>query len=778
MKRFLKWAAVVAGVLIALPVCSFLCLWGRYYSIVSQTPGGLTVKAAPGMLGAEVNPFSATGGYPWMCGHDTPAATTPFGMIRLGPDTKSMLIDKNGLNRAGYFYGDNKIIGFSHTRLVGADALEGGVFRVFPTTEPRAAKARQKDYYTRFSHRDEKAFPGYYGVWLPKENVLAELTATPRVGAHRYTFRSADAPHLLIDITSVFGDKRCENGVVMIHPEAREIEGSVKTFGSFSGRYGGLDVYFTARFSAPFTAATWNGDQFKKDSEGTAGNDIGVDLSFRPRSGEQVVEMQLALSYVSIANARKNLDAEAAGRGFDDLLAAAKEAWETRLACVRVQGGTETQRRIFYTSLYHAFLMPTAFDDVNGEYRGFDRAVHKADGFKYFTDFSLWDTFRTTHSLYNLVARKDARDMMVSLTEMAKAGGAYPRWPSGCGYTNCMFGTPADIAVSEAYLKGIQDFDIQFAYQSMRQLAMVGVPPGCHFGGRNGLESYLALGYCPSEKMNKAVSATLEYAWADAALALLAKALGQEQDAQEFARHAQFYRNVWNPETQFFQPKDSNGAFSKDFKPLLLSYVDFDGKYTNDYVEGSAMQWRWGVPYDMEGLVSLFRNREYFIDELEKYMEGANPGVGQWNPGGNYWHGNEPYIHAAYLFNAAGRPDLTQKWVRWILDTKYSDDYVGLDGNDDGGTLSSWYVLSALGFYPIAGTIRYELGVPLFEKADLRIGDKTLAITTENYAPENKYVEKVWLNDKPLDRTWFTHDDIAQGGTLRFAMSATPPAAK
>ncbi len=777
LKRVLKVLALVLCVAVAVPVLGILSLFGYYRSVVSPQPGGLSVSLAPGPLGSKVNPFIATGGYFWMCGHDTPAATTPFGMVRLGPDTASILLNKNGLNRAGYFYGDNKIIGFSHTRLVGADALEGGVFRVFPTVERHAAALRKPDRAARFSHAKETAFPGYYAVWLPKDEVLAELTATPRVGVHRYTFQPQETPHLLLDVTSVFGDKRAEDGVALVLPQANEIEGSVKTFGSFSGRYDGLEVYFVARFSQPFASyGTWIGGTFTPGADSAAGKNIGVDLSFRGQEQQQSVEVQLALSCVSTRNARANLEAEAAGKSFEDVYAAARDAWEKRLAVIGIQGGTETQQRIFYSSLYHAFLMPTIFTDVNGEYKGFDRAIHKAEGFQYYTDFSLWDTFRTVQPLYYLVARPEARDMTVSLVEMAKAGGCLPRWPSGCGYTNCMLGTPADVAVTEAYLKGIRDFDVETAYQAMRQTGLTGKPAGTRFAGREGLEDYLQYGYCPSDKMGESVAATLEYAYEDYAISLLAQALGHKEDAELFAKHAQSYRNVWNPETQHFEGKDSAGNFPKERDFLKLSYVDFDRKFTRAYVEGSGEQWRWSVPFDDAGLISLFPDRATFVSELEKYLSNATPGVGAWNPGPYYWHGNEPYIHAAYLFNAAGRPDLTQKWVRWILDTKYADHYAGLDGNDDGGTLSSWYVFSALGFYPVAGTTKYWLGSPLFTRADVHLGDKTLTIIADNNSADNVYVQKALLNGKPLDNPWFTHDDIAQGGELRFEMGPRPPA--
>ncbi|MBI5091605.1 MAG: glycoside hydrolase family 92 protein [Candidatus Hydrogenedentes bacterium] len=775
MKRFFKWVGIILGIPLAILIVGLLAFYNYYHHIVSAKPGNLAVKAAPGKMGELVDPFIATGGFSWMCGHDTPAATTPFGMVRLGPDTRSILLNETGNNRSGYFYGDNKIIGFSHTRLVGADAFEGGCFRVFPTIEPRAEWARGKDRFAAFSHKDELAFPGYYGVQLPKDQILVELTATPHVGLHRCTFQKDAAPHLIMDVTSVFEKKRCEDGAVTVLPAAKELEGKVRTFGTFSGRYGGLDVYFVARFNRPFAAhGTWTGKDFKPGASDAFGNDIGVDLTFANEGVGQTVEMRLALSCVSIENARKNLEAEVGERPFDDVLPTTKAAWEKRLSLIRVRGGTDRERRIFYTSLYHAFQMPTVFTDVNGEYMGFDRAVHKADGFVYYTDFSLWDSFRTVHPLYNLIARAEQRDMMVSLVEMAKAGGCLPRWPSGCGYTNCMLGTPADIAVSEAYQKGIRDFDVETAYQAMRQTGLTGKPPTSKFAGRDGLDAYLKHGYCPSDVTRRSAAATLEYAYEDYAISLLAAALKKGSDATLFANHAAAYRNVWNPESQHFEPKDSAGNFPKDRNPLVLTYTDFNEKYSTGYVEGSGEQWRWAVPFDAPGLIALFKSPAYFVSELEKYFEKSNRTLGWWNPGPYYWHGNEPYIHAAYLFNAAGRSDLTQKWVRWILETKYSDDYVGLDGNDDGGTLSAWYVFSALGFYPIAGTTWYQLGSPLFDNAEIQIGDAVLKVIAEDNSPANVYVQKVTLNGAVLDRTAFTHDEIAKGGELIFKMGPKP----
>lgn len=775
MKRVLKWILVLLLLVLAVPVLAVAVIWISYYNVVRHTPGTLATAESPGALGSLVDPYIGTGGWPWMCGQDTPAATTPFGMVRLGPDTASLFVNAEVLNRSGYFYGDNKILGFSHTRLVGADSKEGGVFRILPTVAARAESLHQPDRYVKFSHRDEKAFPGYYAVRLPKDDILVELSATPRVGVHRYTFASGAESHLLLDVSSALGKAKVRNATVNVLPQAQEVEGSMRLFGSFSGRYDGLDVYFVARFSAPFANhGIWTDDVFTPGSDTGRAEELGVDLGFAPGSAENAVEVRLGISYVSVANARKNLEAEAAGVSFSEVVSRAGNAWEQYLGRIQVSGGDTHAQRIFYSALYRSLQMPTIFTDVTGEYVGFDRVVHKAEGFQYYTDFSLWDSFRTVHPLYNLIAQREQSDMMASLVTMAKQGGALPRWPSGAGYTNCMFGTPADAAVSEAYLKGIRGFDIDTAYAAMRQTGLTGKPEGTRFAGRENLDQYLAHGYLPYDTASDAVSATLEYAWCDAGLAGLAEALGHTEDAAIFKQHAQNYRNLWNPQTLFFEPRDSQGNFSATIKPLLLSYLDFDRKYTRDYVEGSAMQWRWVVPHDPEGLVSLFPSKEAFVEALEAHFEGSTPSYGAWNPGGNYWHGNEPYIYTAYLFNAAGRPDLTQKWVRWIMANKYGDDYAGLDGNDDGGTLSAWYVLSALGFYPVAGTTQYALGSPLFDEARVMIGDHLLRVVAVNNSPENVYVQRVTLNDVPLERPGFTHDAIAQGGELRFEMGPSP----
>jgi predicted alpha-1,2-mannosidase len=776
MKQIIKILLRGSGLVILAGLLFAGLLWIRYRHVVNAEPQAVSNAARPVLqLIKDVNPFIGTGGYPWVCGHNFPGATLPFGMVRLSPETASFLTGAKAKNTSGYYYGDNRISGFSHTRLSGTGATDGGHFLVVPSSGPVSHNGLMKGPRYHFSHRDEVAFPGYYALWLPDEDIFSELTATERVGIHRYTFTEEDVPHILINVSNALGDAMSSEASVAILPHRREVEGSVRTFGTFAQRYGGIKVYFVARFDCDFeTYGTWNKEGFFQDQTDMEGEKIGVDLGFSNKDIESVIGLKLAISYVSVQNARANLDAETGNKTFDELLALAQDAWEEKLSLIKMDGATDAQRTIFYTALYRAFQMPTLFNDVNGDYAGFDKQVHQADGFRYFTDLSLWDTFRTLHPLYNIIAPADQRDMMVSLVRMAKEGGWLPRWPSGNGYTGSMLGTPADMTIAEAWLKGIRDFDVEYAYQSMRSTALGPTPGDAKFSGRRGIEPYLKYNYCAADRMDEAVSKTLEYAWADHSIGQLAQALGKKEDAALFAEHAQYYRHTWNPETQYFHPRNANGDFVEDFKPLLLTYMDLKEKFTDDYVEGSALQWRWAVPFDAQGLISLFESPDFFVSELNDFFAKSDPANGKWNPGPYYWHGNEPDIHAAYLFNEAGRPDLTQKWVRWILDNKYDTTYKGLDGNDDGATLSAWYIFSSLGFYPIAGSDMYQIGAPLFKEAKVRMGENVLLIEADNYAPENRYVQKIWLNDTLLDRRWIRHSEIANGGVLRFEMMATP----
>jgi predicted alpha-1,2-mannosidase len=728
------------------------------------------LQAKPGELGRHVNPFVGTGGVSYLCGNEFPGATVPFGMVRLSPDTVSSG-GRRATNTSGYYYRDPQVLGFSHTRLGGTGAADGGNFLVIPVPAGQSADEVKRGLSVRFSHQNEVAFPAYYGLSLPDQGLTAELTATCHVGVHRYRF-SNDAPHLLIDVSSVIGRGDSKDGRVRVLPQANEIEGSVRTFGTFSKRYGGIPVHFVARVNRPFAKfGVWKDGTITIGQAAAEGGDVGAELLFEKSGSPSVVELKLAISYVSIQNARENLEREAKSLDFDHVLEQGKRDWEEKLGRMRVEGGTEREQTIFYTALYHSLQMPTTFSDVNGDYLGFDGRVHRASGFTYYTDMSLWDTFRTTHPLFCLIAPKEQRDMVVSLVEMCRQGGYLPRWPSGNGYSNSMFGTPADIMVTDTWLKGIRDFDVETAYQSMRKTAL-GPTQKSRFSGRAGIEDYLKYGYCPNDLMKQSVARTLEYSYADHSIARLAAALGHADDAALFEKHSQAYRQIWNPATQYFQPRDSQGAFV-EFRPLLLTYADRGGKYTGAYVEGSAEQWRWGVPFDARALVSLFKSKQYFVQELEQFFEHSVPKVSV-QPNGYYWHGNQPDLYSAWLFNAAERPDLTRKWVRWILEHKYGDQENGLDGNDDGGTISAWYVFGSLGVFPTAGSDRYELGSPLWKRAEINVSDHRLVITADPGA-DPVSVDRVRLDGAAPGRNWITHQQLVGATNLAFDASSAGP---
>ena len=437
--------------------------------------------------------------------------------------------------------------------------------------------------------------------------------------------------------------------------------------------------------------------------------------------------------------------------------------------------GDEEIMKVFYTALYHSMIMPTNFTDVNGEYLGFDKKVHKAEGFTYRSDLSLWDTCRTTHSLYTLIEPEIQYDCLNSLVEMAKTGGAIPRWAQGAGYAGSMLGDPANIVITESYLKGFTDFDVETAYGYMKHSSEVKDTKV----GRDYVDLYNQYGYVPDDLApgDESVARTIEYSWEDGAIASLAEALGYEEDAAKYYEKSMNYKNTFNSETKYFQARNSDGSYVWNFSPYITSFYDavMVKKFADCYCEGSARQWRWNALQDIDGMIGLFGSEEYFVSELEDFMEDASLNRAAIDPGHGFWVGNQHDIHTPYLFSNAGRDDLTQKWVRWTLKNRFSSDVNGLDGNDDGGTLSAWYVFSAMGFYPLAGTDKYWIGSPNIDNATVNLGNgKTLNIEVFNQSEENVYVYSVTLNGEELDGPYVTHEQLTEGGTLRFNMSYTP----
>ena len=467
MKKLLKWGMIVLGVLLMLAILYIGSLYSYFTYRNNQPFGQLKTSFEPGKLGQNVVPFIGTGGFFWVCANNFPGASMPFGVVRLSPDTESSVFRKQALNTSGYYYPDDQIIGFSHTRLSGTGATDGGHFRIIAANGENGWKDYLEGRYSPFRHENEHAFPGYYAVKLDQPEVLAEFTATIRTGIHRYTFSNEAEPHLLLDVCSVLGNKDIESGSVTIDPNKKEFSAEVKTFGTFASRYGGIKVYLFGRFDRPFSRSViLDGVSPEPDQHHGSGKSLGVDFKF-DKTG-QPIGLRIGISHVSIENATQNLETETGGLSFEALVEAGKSKWEEKLSLIEPEFDKEKIKTIFYTALYRSFQMPTLFQDVNGDYFGFDKKVHKAEGFKYYTDLSLWDTFRTLHSLYMLIAPKEQRDMLVSLVKMKEQGGYLPRWPSGNGYTGSMLGSPADMVISESYQKGIRDFDVKSAYEGMK----------------------------------------------------------------------------------------------------------------------------------------------------------------------------------------------------------------------------------------------------------------------------------------------------------------------
>lgn len=703
-----------------------------------------------------VDPFIGTGGTPWACGMLSPAACVPFGAVRLGPDTS--FIDGAYIvktNTSGYYYEHGHIKGFSHSRLSGTGAEDYQIFRVTPAIGDNKADV------IPYSHDYEQASAGYYSVYLQSLDCLTELTATNHAGVHRYTFNRADDARLFIDITSTAGNYPAEKGFVNYDKETGMLTGGCEIHAAFSDRYEGLPVYFAAKADKEIVSYEITGDE----------SDLGIDINFGNIKGESV-EMKLAISFVSVENAKLNLDAETDGLRFNDIRNKAVETWDDKLSVIKINSTDEEIMKVFYTALYHSMIMPTDFTDVNGEYLGFDKKIHIADGYTYRTDMSLWDTCRDTHSLYTLIEPEIQTDCLKSLVEMANAGGVIPRWPMGAGYASSMHGDPTNIMIAESYLKGFRDFDVETLYDCMKKTSEGPV----NRSGRNFIELYNEYGYIPDDLANgeESVSFTLEYAWEDHAIAVLAEQLGKTEDVQRYSEKAMYYKNLFNPETKYFQARNSDGSFVWNFSPYITAFYDavMIKKFASCYSEGSARQWRWSAIHDIDGMIELFGSEEYFVSELEKFMKDASLSRAAIDPGHGFWIGNQHDIHTPYLFANAGRPDLTQKWVRWALDRRFSDDVNGLDGNDDGGTLSSWYVFSAMGFYPLAGSDKYWIGSPNLDSAEITLGNgKTLKITAHNQGKKNIYVESVKLNGVELEGCYITHDQLMSGGTLEFTMS-------
>ena len=662
-----------------------------------------------------VDPFIATGGVGAEIASVSPGATLPFGMTYVGPDTRADYGAPGFYHCAGYHWEDKYISAFSHTHALGMGVTDYGTIGVMPQLGWEAEFTEDKGRQLEFSHDDEWAVPGSYGVRFAEPGIDVSIAATQRGAHHLYRFESGE-PTLIFDLGHALGDDSVVDSWIEVDPISGEILGYQNLKGSYSERFGGLKTWFFGHVEpAPSSYGVWE-DSGEVQVGGTsiAGEEVGAWLGYP--EGTKEVQLRLSLSYVDLEGAEANFEAELFGSSWEVLAEVGKTAWRDELGSVRVRGGTEAERRIFHTAMYRAYIMPSLFTDVDGRYLGLDGQIHQAS-FNYYTDFSLWDTFRTLHPWLILAKPERQVDMLRSLVQMTADGGSVPRWPLGHGYTGGMIGTPADQVFAESWLKGIRDWPVDDAFEASWAHSQ---GPQAE-AGRSGIQSYLSKHYVSADQTGQSASKTLEYAWSDHALALWATGLGRVDEAATLGEQAGYWRNTWDPEQGFFVARVDDGSFL----PLV------DELYWDEaFVEGNAWHYRWGAPFDVEGMVDLQYegDHEGFRDELDSYWSGVYREENDYLPDDWYWHGNEPDLHYAYLASILGYWADSSEPISWIMENRYFDGPVGLDGNDDGGTLSTWYAFSALGFYPIAGTEHYAVGRPIFDRVEVDVEGKTLVI--------------------------------------------------
>jgi predicted alpha-1,2-mannosidase len=692
----------------------------------------------------SVDPFIGTGGF----GHTYPGATLPFGMVQLSPDTRT----SGWENCSGYHASNPTIMGFSHTHLSGTGAMDLGDILFAPTTgelqtNPGEETDPRSGYRSAFRHETERAAPGFYTVRLDDYGIAVELTVTKRAGFHRYIFPRSDDAHVIVDLSHGIGDR--------VRSSEIRLTGDTEIVGFRRSRGWASDhtVYFVARFSKPFRSFGTAIDGARRDGSRSAkGKNVQGFVTFSTGENEEVL-VKVGISAVSVAGARRNLDTEIPGWDFDGVRRRAAAAWSKALDAIRIEAPNGETRTIFYTALYHAMLCPNLFTDVDGRYRGSDGRVHRAKEGPIYTVFSLWDTFRAAHPLYAFIR---------SLLAKADEGGYLPVWELHANETNCMIGYHSVPVIVDAYVKGIRGFDVEKAYRAMKKSAE---------RDYRGQEYYRALGYIPSNKQNESVSKTLEYAYDDWCIAEMARLLGRTKDCAVYSRRAKSYANLYDARTGFMRAK-KDGGWVEPFDP---------NEVTTAYTEATAWQYRFFVPHDLDSLIALTGGDARFVEALDSVFTASPELRGRDQPDisgliGQYAHGNEPSHHMAYLYDYAGAPWKTQERVREILDTLYRTGREGLPGNEDCGQMSAWYVLSALGFYPVCpGRDEYAIGTPILEKAVIEVGGgNTFTIVAKGLSKDNKYIQRASLNGELYGKSFIRHSDIVRGGELVFEMGDRP----
>ena len=697
-----------------------------------------------------VDPFIGTGGH----GHTYPGATLPFGMVQLSPDTR--LTGWDGCS--GYHFTDDVVYGFSHTHLSGTGVSDYGDVLLMPVTgEPRLASGfggRPEDGYgSRFDKRTEDAAPGWYAVELADYGVAVELTATERTGLHRYVFPPEAPGHVVVDLAH--RDEVLDSALRIVSD--REIEGHRRSTGWARDQL----VHFVMRFSRPFVATLVAvDDEPIAGARAAEGKNVKAVLSFGDGGGELLVAA--GLSAVDTDGARENLLAEQPGFDFETVRRAAEQRWNEALGRIEIDGGTDAQRTIFYTALYHSLIAPNLFSDVDGRYRGMDRRVHRAAGRRHYTVFSLWDTFRTTHPLFTLLEPERTREFIETFLAMHREGGRLPVWELAGNETDTMIGYHSASVIADAWVKGIRGFDGEAALSAMIDSAEREQP---------GLDAYRRQGFIGCRDESESVSKTLEYAYDDGCIARMAAGLGRPDIAREYDRRSQGWRHLLDPETGFMRAR-CDQRFLEPFDPRRVD---------NNYTEANAWQYSYFVPQDVDGLIDALGGDEVFVDRLDALFSADSQTTGRDQADitgliGQYAHGNEPSHHIAWLYHHAGRPDKSADRVREILGSLYAAMPDGLSGNEDCGQMSSWYVLAALGLYPVSPcSDEYVIVPPLFPRVTLRLdGDRIFTIRVKGGGKKRRYVRSASLNGESLPRSFVRHGEIARGGELVLALGDRP----
>jgi predicted alpha-1,2-mannosidase len=738
-----------------------------------------------------VNPLIGTS----KMGHVFPGATAPFGMVQLSPQTnfQVMFNEEGNYNKetyeycAGYQYKDTTIIGFSHTNFSGTGHSDLGDFLIMPTTgaltlNPLPTKDLNDGFYSSFSHNNEKASPGYYSVKLDKYNIKAELTASDRVGFHKYTFPKSENAHIILDM--VYNVYHHENKNVWTFIRV-ENDSLVTGYRQTKGWARTRKVFFAMQFSKPFNSygheklnkETYDGfyRRFKQNENfpEIAGKDVRAYFNFNTAKDEEI-QIKFALSSVSSNGALKNLKAEINHWNFEKTKLETKEKWNKELSKIEISCLNNSDKKTFYTAFYHTNLSPIIYEDVDGQYRGLDQNIYTSKDFKNYSIFSLWDTYRALHPLFNITQPERNNDMIKSMLahQNQSVHNMLPIWSHYGNENWCMIGYHATSVIADAIVKGVGDFNLKNALEASVKTSNVR-----YF---DGLGDYIDFHYVPDDKSHSSVSKTLEYAYNDWCIAQIANILDEEILEKEYTKRSKYYENVFDSTIGYMRPKLSNGQFRKKFDPM-----DTHGQ---GFIEGNACNYGLYVPQNINKMITLMGGKNKFCNQLdslfsneidEKYIN-QHEDITKDGIIGNYVHGNEPGHHIPYLYNWTNKPYKTQERIRMIINTMYSSSVNGLCGNDDAGQMSAWYIFSSLGFYPVTpGSAYYATGSPLIVDATIHLDNKkTLRIKTVNQSKENIYVNKITINGKELKGYQLNHYDIINGGEIIFEMSSEPKLSK